>query len=117
VITGLVLAAIFLMAVLGLWILLLANAQHAQRIAAYRFDPPERETAAEWKDRASRSPEIPWLRRGPGPHAIDPRQASTPDAVHSEPSVGWDRRDHRDGGRGRRPTRRHAYRLHAGHTV
>lgn len=116
-ITGLVLAAIFLMAVLGVWILLLANAQHALRIAAYRSDRPARKTAAARKERASRSPEIPWLRRGPGPHAIDPRQASAPDAVHSGPSVGWDRRDHRDGGRGRRPTRRHGYRLHAGHTV
>ncbi|MFI0153386.1 hypothetical protein [Streptomyces lydicus] len=43
-----------------------------------------------------------WQGRAP---STDPAPSPAPDAVHTGPSVGQGRRDHRDGGRGRRPTR------------
>lgn len=102
---------ILAMILAGAWVLHRLGQQQHEGIATHRFSrglrPP-----------GERGPQLPVLppswngdQSGSGP--LPPTQAALPDAVHNGRSTGDNRRDHRDGGRGRRPTRRHTVRLSA----
>lgn len=81
---------------LGVWILRRLGVESREGIATHHYGRPAPGGLG------PRPPELPPTWNG-APHGPPrrPPQAARPHAVHTGHSVGDDRRDHRDGGRGR----------------